>query len=634
VCGIAGIVSLTGFDPNNLISMTHRVKHRGPDGFGFAFFRLGAECRGEIIHNEDRLPTNQNFSIGLGNRRLAILDLSALGSQPMATEDGKLCITFNGEIYNYLEVRNELEQLGHSFKTKTDTEVILHAYQEWGTDCLQKFNGMWSFALWDQMKQRLFCSRDRFGVKPFYYYQAAGCFLLASEIKQITHFPQVQRSFNPALVFDFLEHGILDHTEETLFAGVHSLQAGHFLLLDLGGESLHFQIRRYWDLAIEPRLDLSVNEATDEFRLRFKRAISVRLRSDVPVGSCLSGGLDSSSIVCVAAPMSTIGNFHTFSACFEDKAIDEREYITEVAEAVPVRLHLEFPTGDDLRNSLEQLIWHQDEPIATASVFAQWTIMKAARRENIPVLLDGQGGDETLCGYRKFYYFYLWHLLKRSDPRFLQESFMYFTRGDPSRWMWSQGTRYLPRFLRNRSSSTSALCDPAFRNGYQGAGFELGAGTSLAERQKADLTSFSLPVLLRYEDRNSMAHSIETRLPFLDYKLAEFLVCCPDSIKLRNGWSKWILRQAMKGTLPERVRLRRRKLGFAIPEEIWIRADLRDVAREVFASSPLRMKGCLRIQNVQKEFDNFFDGRPDSLPVSTLFRSLSLEMWARVHSVS
>ncbi len=633
MCGIAGIVSASGFDPQSLLEATHLVKHRGPDGYGFAYFCPRPGCRGQVILNENRVPT-EGAIVGLGHRRLAILDLSPSGSQPMQTSDGMLTVVFNGEIYNYLEIREELKALGCAFRTGTDTEVLLQAYRQWGRECLHRFNGMWSFAIWDSSRQRLFCSRDRFGIKPFYYSCDSGRFLFASEIKQLLRFPDIPRRANAGRVWDYLEFGILSHSEETLFQGIRELRGGHSLTLDVASGEMSPIIERYWDLELRTPGSVSEEAAREQFLETFKDAVRIRLRSDVPVGSCLSGGLDSSSIVSVARSLAPRDDFHTFSACFDDPQLDERPYIEEAVSATRAKPHYVFPSGTAFRESLERLLWHQDEPIAGSSVFAQEAVMERARREAVPVLLDGQGGDETLCGYRKFYYFYLRHLLKRREPRLLREASLQLWRGDSVPLNWADATRYLPQPFRRKHSVVARLSDNDFAKHRGEDAIRLGPGESLAARQKEDLVRLSLPVLLRYEDRNSMAHSIETRLPFLDYRLVEFLVNSPEHLKLRDGWTKWILRQAMRGILPEKIRLRRRKLGFDAPEKQWIGAHLFSLVEDAFGGSQPRMGPYLDGAKVRHEYRKFLAEAPGALSASSLFRPLMLELWARVHRVT
>jgi asparagine synthase (glutamine-hydrolysing) len=633
MCGIAGIVSLDGVDPHTLMAMTHLVSHRGPNGFGFAYSAPGEAASVEIIHNENRAPLVSCPVIGLGSRRLAILDVSRQGDMPMQIEDGAYCIVFNGEIYNYKEIRRQLENSGHHFRTATDTEVILHAYQQWGEDCLHRFNGMWSLALWDKSKQSLFCSRDRFGVKPFYYTLSGQRFIFASEIKQVLAAASLPRVANPRAVLNFLEWGLLDHSTETFFEGIHQLPQGHSLRIDVR-DSLEPVIRRYWELCIQPEREISAEAATEEFRARFTNAVRIRLRSDVPVGVCLSGGLDSSAILCKAKEVAPETQFQTFSACFHDKALDERQYISAAVSAAEGIGHATFPHAREFWESIHSIVYHHDEPVGSPSVFAQWSVMKQARQQGVPVVLGGQGGDETLCGYQKYRYFYLWHLLRRGNPRLLRELMMWTRNGTSSYWTMSSLTRYLPSFLNRPFSLSQRMCTQEFQPEARKPLAQLGAATSIAERQKTDLLYSSIPALLRHEDRNSMAHSVESRLPFLDYELAEFAVNCPPSLKLRDGWSKWLLRNATVNTLPDKVRLRKTKLGFDTPEAEWMRLGLQNGHRQLWDTPTPKMHRFLKPASFASECQKFLLGGPGALPANAIFRAISLELWAQVHSVS
>ncbi len=307
-------------------------------------------------------------------------------------------------------------------------------------------------------------------------------------------------------------------------------------------------------------------DAIEEFRERFENSVKIRLRSDVPVGFSLSGGLDSSAIVCEAKRISSGTNFQAFSACFDEKGFDERSYISVILAATSSDGHRTFPQAKAFWDTVKTILFHQDEPLGSTGAFAQWCVMAEAKAQGVPVVLGGQGGDEILCGYQKYRYFYLWHLLKGGDPRFLRESLLFSRNGTRSHWTVGSVTRYLPAPMRRRFSLTERICQPDFREQSRSLQSGLGATTSVPERQKADLTYVSIPAMLHSEDRNSMAHSVESRLPFLDYKLVEFAVNCPPSLKMHDGWSKWILRAALKGTLPEEIRLRKTKLGFSTPE--------------------------------------------------------------------
>lgn len=633
MCGIAGIVSLGGVDHCQLTKMTHLVRHRGPNGFGFAYFELDSIARNDIFYDQDRPPKIANPKIGLGSRRLAILDLSPLANMPMQLANGDYCVTYNGEIYNYKEVRAELEELGHQFRSGSDTEVLLHAYQEWGEACLTRFNGMWSFALWDRRKQSLFCARDRFGVKPFYYAQTQHSFYLASEIKQLIYGTDYPRLANPRTVYQFLEQGIADHSSETFFEGISQLPGGHCLTLRVG-ELLEISVKRYWELKTQEEVQLPIEKACDEFHDRFENAVRLRLRSDVPVGSSLSGGMDSSAVVCQAKSLTPEKEFHTFSACFDDKSFDEREFVSLIVNAIQGNSHFTYPQSKSFWNSMDSLMYHHDEPIGSGSVYAQWCVMSEAKKQGITVILGGQGGDEILCGYQKYLYFHLLHLLRKRSPRLIPEAIFSTVNGTRRGFNLADASRYFPARFRKKYSVVDRVCPSEFRRSFQDPSVNLGACDSLADRQKADLTFASLPTLLHYEDRNSMAHSIESRLPFLDYRLAEFAVNCPASIKFHRGWNKWILRQAMKGVMPEKVRLRKSKLGFDVPLAAWMKEGLPNGKRHIWDVRSLRMERFVSAAKLVRETHLFLNSASSTLPAYFLFRALSLEMWARVHSVS
>jgi len=631
MCGIAGIVSLNGLEPRTLVAMTQMIAYRGPDAYGFAYTTAGADARVEIRHCDLQIPTIPGPQVGLGNRRLAILDLSSTGNQPMQTEDGDLCVTFNGEIYNYLEIRETLQRLGHRFLSNTDTEVILRSYRAWGQDCLEQFNGMWSFALWDRRKQVLFCSRDRFGVKPFYFCSTGRTFYFGSEIKQVLHGSGIKRIANQRAVADFLEFGLQDHLEQTSFENVFQLLAGHSLSLQLT-DPLRPIIRRYWELKVEPELNLTPKSAVETFREHFHRAVTIRLRSDVPIGVSLSGGLDSSAIACEARRAVPGARFKCFSACFDETALDERPYVSAITASMDGLPLWVSPDGEGFWKSIETIAHHQDEPIGGPSVFAQWSVMLAAQRNDIRVLLGGQGGDETLCGYNKYYFFYVWHLLCHLEPTVFREASALAKRSTQLRWSIGSAARYLPHVAQKKISALKLLASAELRKLPPVDEF-LGPGSSLAQRQKIDLLKTSLPKLLRHEDRNSMAHSVETRLPFLDYRLVEFLLRCPSSFKLRGGWTKWILREALKGTLPDLVRLRKSKLGFDTPESEWLRMGLNNRHQNLWQNPDLRMQKYLSYDGIRRECRRFLAGERGALPAETLFRAVSLEIWARVHNV-
>jgi asparagine synthase (glutamine-hydrolysing) len=633
MCGIAGIVAPRGFDPRSLVEMTQSISYRGPDGFGFAYSREGSPLDLEVHHNTEQAPSYPRPVVGLGNRRLAILDVSSAGNQPMQIDDGAYTITFNGEIYNYREVREELENAGHSFRTHTDTEVILHAYQQWGQECLSRFNGMWAFALWDRARRVLFCSRDRLGVKPFYYALHRGAFVFASEIKQLLAATAMPRSANPSTVLHFLEWGLADHSSATFFEGIEQLPGGHCLHLE-PHEPLRPRIHRYWDLPTEPQIAIGDQDAIEEFRNLFESAVQLRLRSDVPVGVSLSGGLDSSSVVCTAKHLAPETTFQTFSASFEDADIDEREYVAAVVQEIRGDGHSAFPQGSGFWTKLRSLIYHHDEPVGSPGAYAQWCVMSEARAHGVPVLLGGQGGDETLCGYQKYQFFYWWHLLRHADPQFLRETFLWMTQGTSSSWNLAAIARYMPGLFRAPFSLCERLGTAELQRRSQEERPRLGSGSSLAERQKTDLTYSSIPALLHHEDRASMAHSVESRLPFLDYRLVEFLLRCRPSLKLRNGRSKWLLREALAPVLPQKIRQRRTKLGFNTPETKWMRLGLQNGYRGMWDTPDLRMQRFINPAGFRKECEALLANSRGALDAGVLFRAISLETWAHVYAVN
>ena len=579
------------------------MSHRGPDGTGF--------------YVKD--------NIALGHKRLAIIDLSGAGNQPMSNEDDSLHLVYNGEIYNFIELREELLKNGHIFKSVTDAEVILHSFEEWGKECLNRFNGMWSFVIWDEKKKELFCSRDRFGVKPFYYLSGKDLFVFASEIKPLLKF--IKSIPNDVLIYDFLKTGIMDHTDETFFQGIKKLPAACFARVSETGE---MKIKKYWDFKVSERL---FSGADDEergvkiFSDLFTDSVKLRLRSDVPVGSCLSGGLDSSAVVCTMSELlKGKGDQKTYSSCFEDPRVDERKYIEEVAEKTKAEKNYVFPGPKEFLEELDKILFHQEEPFAGTSIYAQWRVIKEAKK-SVKVLLDGQGGDELLLGYRKFYFFHLKNLLKNKKYLlFFKEALAFFSSLQTLRTInFKSGLRYFK--LGGKIQGIDNLLSPDFKKRFSDRKIDFSCQKDISQRIKEDIAKYSLPVLLRYEDKNSMAHGIETRLPFLDYRLVEKVSLMPFDLKLRNGWSKFILRKAMKGALPEKIRLRKSKLGFATPEESWMKREMKSDIKKTIENCRFIIK-YINKKELLKALDNFFSGK-SFISSGIIFRFYILEKWGR-----
>jgi asparagine synthase (glutamine-hydrolysing) len=574
MCGIAGIVvRRNDLDPGRIIKeMTSRVRHRGPDDEGFC-------VRGRVA---------------LGNRRLSIIDLSAAGHQPMEYADGRYVITYNGEIYNYLELRSELERLGFHFRSNTDTEVILAAYAAWGRACLTRFNGMWAFAIYDRDEGLIFAARDRFGIKPFYYVVTERCFAFGSEIRQLLPLlPSVNA--DPTTISNFLLTGHPVQSPETFFARVSSLLPGHRLAYDV--EADHLAIDQYYSLMERVNAVESVpeGEVIPKFRERFEDAVRLRLRSDVRVGTCLSGGLDSSSVALIAAQMyEPISNepFSAITAVSEDPRNSEEAYAREVVEGGSLNWVKVRPTYEDFRELLGHVVRHQEEPFGSPSICMQAFVMRAAREHGVVVLLDGQGGDETLLGYGNRYYpAYCVSLWREAGALGVLQRTMASMRNGSGMKPWEfpahliyaliPAARYL--YYRQRSNFLWAPPPlPDWMSRFAAACLDVRA------LQVLEVETTALPPLLRYEDKNSMAFSIETRLPFLDYRLVEMAIALSPHLKMRDGWTKWILREAMNDVLPPGIAWRRNKMGFEAPTEMWLIRHFEEMTGKIRESSLIK----------------------------------------------
>ncbi|WP_338667735.1 asparagine synthase (glutamine-hydrolyzing) [Pseudodesulfovibrio methanolicus] len=636
MCGIAGILRFAGNnnDKQLIQAMTDVISHRGPDDHGF----LAATPEEAPIPRGKWAHAKSPFPIHFGHRRLSILDLSAAGRQPMASTDGTVWITYNGEAYNYLELRQELKELGYSFHTGTDTEVLLAAYQAWGAEFISRVNGMFAFALLDLRENRFFLFRDRFGIKPLFYHLNGSRLLFGSEIKCLLQSPDVTRTVNQQAVRSYLCSQILDHRPETFFEGINSLAPGHYMSCSLSQRQP--RIHRYYNVLERAAAMPAVSSPVEAFRETFERSISYRLRSDVRVGACLSGGLDSSSIVCTLKKLlnegvsesSSIGNsLVTFTSCHDDPRFDEREFVKAVTDESGANSIHVFSDPEELTQHLATLVWHQDEPFSSPAIYAQYCLMEAARRENVLVLLDGQGGDELLCGYRKFFFFYLKQLVRQKKPlACARELLGALLHGDENLLDMRAAKRYMPGKL-GSSNPMNALLTKRFLA--ESSTPTIGWGSSLVERQVADIEQFSIPPLLRYEDRNSMAFGIETRLPFLDYNVTELSLALPVETKIKNGIAKHILRDAMRGTVPDAVLDRRTKMGFVMPEDAWLRGPLAPLVEKALTKKQSILDGMVDKPKALKIFNHFMQGQPTPVRSRDFFRLLCLDIWAQTHNL-
>ena len=619
MCGIVGLFNFKRTIDLGIISkMNDSISHRGPDDEGYLFLNTFKKQYKSLsgvdtitYYKEKYSSINDeiqgDFNGVFAHRRLSILDLSELGHQPMSNEDESIWLVFNGEIYNYMELRDELISYGHIFRSHTDTEVIIHAYEEWGENCLEKFNGMWAFALYDFNTDKLFCARDRFGVKPFYFYCQDDNFMFSSEIKAILQNNIVNREVNTEIAMDFLDRGVSDHTNQTFFKGIYQLQPSFYLTV-VKGELI---VKRYYDLKTKGR-NLNIEEAKVKFFNIFKDSVKLRLRSDVPFGSALSGGLDSSAIVSMVDYIlkengsGLISN--TFSSVFDNKKYDEQEYIDEVNMGKKCIPHKISPNPIELIEDIKSLVNTQEEPFGSLSIYAQWKVMKLVSETDVKVLLDGQGADEILAGYKDSYDYYLTDLLKAFNfKKFRAE--------------------YSARKMNNKTTLKKGVRDLVFAMIPENTKAQIYRGGNFKQKKKFHnklndglyymLYKLNLPAYLHNEDRNSMAYSIESRVPFLDYRLVEFSFSLPPEYKINLGMTKYIIRESLKGVLPEKIRIRKDKMGFVTPQEVWQENELKP-----FCDNIIRNKIFLG-----RDYFKCYDFK--KMDCYKLWRCISMELWLR-----
>ncbi len=597
MCGIAGKVCSDAEHAgaeSAVRAMSATLAHRGPDDEGC--YAAGP--------------------LRLGHRRLAILDISPAGHQPMATPDGRFQLTFNGEIYNYLELRDELSRHGCVFRSLTDTEVLLHALVHWGPAALRRLVGMFAFALLDTERRTLLMARDFFGIKPLYYVRTDRLFAFASEIKSLLKLPGVRRHAQPQRLFEYLRFGRTDDGGRTLFADIRQLPAGHCLTVSLdephGAEPV-----RYWNLNVRERIDVSLDEAADRVRTLFLDSIRLHLRSDVPVGAALSGGIDSSSILAAMRCVAPHAELHAFSYIAADPELNEERWVDVAGAAAGARVHKIHAVPDELLADLDALIYAQDEPFGSTSIYAQYRVFRAARAAGVTVMLDGQGADELFAGYGMYRAGRLASMLRGGR----WSAALRFARGHPG--MLSLVLQALHRLAPRRIAEFAYRAfvwrsAPWLKRGWFAARGVDGPATSPARRGSADclraqlyetLFASSIPMLLRYEDRNSMAASIESRVPFLTPALAEYVLRLPESYLLADdGTTKTVFRRAMRGIAPDAILDRRDKIGFATPEQSWL-TTLRPWVTATLVSDRARAIAAVDHAAIRSDWEQVLSGR-------------------------
>lgn len=606
MCGIAGIVTFNddrSVDHRRLVElMCNTIRHRGPD--------------------DEAYFTDKSLSLGM--TRLAILDLRK-GLYPISNEKDTLCLFYNGEIYNHHELTDELSGLGHTFRTKTDAEAIVHAYEEWGESCFVRFNGMWAFALYDKEKTKLILARDHFGIKPLYFLKTNDLFLFSSEIRALLCLGLIKAEPNERIVYTYLTGGFVDLEEETFFRGIRRLMPGSCLAIS----NDEFRIHEFWRM---PSISRTISPdgmdtAASELRDVFVDSVRRRLVSDVPVGSCLSGGLDSSAIACVISRLkeedkeSIGGKLQAFFAAYPDDSIDESNYATLVVSETESVMHSVFPTSADFWKDFPELVSTQEEPFGGTNIYSQWRVMQLARTNGVTVLLDGQGGDELLAGYHEYVGFYILSLIKRHR--------IILALSETIRSL-DILIKLLPDVLIQRSSmrKITTTLNEAFAVKFSGSGAGRFRGApDLSSLLWNDTEKFILPGLLRYEDKSSMHFSIETRLPFLDPRLAEYVASIPLNFKIRDGWTKSIFREAMRDILPNEIRLRRGKVAFATPKHRWL-MELSGEMQSLF-SSELKSSRFVKKQGILELLRTATERGVSRWEMEFLWRCLNLELWMR-----
>lgn len=635
MCGIAGLV----LDASTVITsdvghcLSAPLHHRGPDDFGWCVMTPeGLQCGRTLDHQGECKAV-------LAHRRLSILDLTEAGWQPMTAVGGDQVIVHNGEIYNYLELRAQLQALGHRFHSQTDTEVLLKGYGEWGTQVLKHTVGMFAFAILDLPQRKLVLARDFFGIKPLYYTCWRDGFAFASEINPLLQLPGVSRRVNPQRLYHYLRSGLTDHGGETLFAGIQQLPAAHCLELSLD-HPRRTHLKCFWEPSLEHRCDLSFREAAQQLRQLFLDSVRLHLRSDVPVGAALSGGIDSSSVVMAMRYHEPDQVIHTFSYLADDPALNEERWVDVIGRSGDTVGHKVALEPEQLADDLVRLVEVQGEPFASTSIYSQLRVFQAARTSGIKVMLDGQGADELLGGYEYYAGARLAALIRHGLWH------------DAVR-LWHQASsiprknsllQYLGRFLLPDAAQTGlrSLVGRELwprwlnRTWFQERGVEEQTHAhrrgGLRETLHRTLCETSLPMLLRYEDRNSMACSIESRVPFLTPGLVDFVLSLPEEFIIApNGTSKAIFREAMRGLVPDAILDRKDKIGFETPEKQWLCGSLQSWVERILDSEELVANPALHLPMLKRDWHAVVSGqrRYDS----RVWRWVNLAVWSRLNGV-
>ena len=602
MCGISGIINFdnTPVEEKDIRIMMEKMKHRGPDDEGLNLFD----------------------NMGFGFVRLSILDLTLAGHQPMFSHDRRYVIVYNGEVYNYIELREELKG-EFQFKTGTDTEVILAAYQKWGEDCLDKFNGMFAFAIYDIIKKEIFAARDRYGIKPFYYYVDDDKFIFASEIKSILPLLS-NKEPNNSIIFDYLLYNRTDHTENTFFEGIKKMQHGYLLTIKKG----KIKFKKWYNLS--EKLSKNSPLSPDEYRDLFNESLKLRLRSDVPVGVSLSGGIDSSSIVSALIEDFNLIELNTFSAIYgKDEAADESNFIDAYDDIVK-NMHFTTPDAHTFFNDFHSFIDAHNEPVPDIGPYAQFKVMALANK-HVKVTLDGQGADEQLAGYHYFFGSYYRELInKLKILKFLSENFYYFKKHKSINALKYYLYYLLPSHFQIKVNNHMfpSINKTFIKNNNGNKLNEMLYNPKDLKESLIQHFEYKLEHLLRWEDLNAMHFSIESRVPFLDYRLVEATLSTPSNQKIYKGETKHILREALKDILPFKITNRKDKKGFSNPREKWFRSqEFQNFIFELINSEKFKNRGYFDSQVANAQYKIHVNGGVDYS--KEIWKWINLEIWFR-----
>ncbi len=633
MCGIAALLCGPGvsLDSGAITRMTQAVAHRGPDGAGVAYLRASAD--GIDDEGSDGKP---GWSVALGHRRLAILDLSEAGHQPMRY-GSQLWITYNGEIYNYRELRLELEALGHRFASQTDTEVVLAAYAEWGTDCFRRFRGMWALAFIDGRRRVAVLSRDRLGIKPLYTTRSDRMWAVVSEIKQLRFAPNTRLRPKRRAVLDYLAAGYED-TSQTFFDGVHCVPAGSFVEVRLDDLSADAPVG-YWHPERVTACVTDRNEAARAFVDALRESVSFHLRSDVPVGCALSGGIDSSSIAALVQELGGgVEPLQAFTATYPGDPVDERQYAELVAEKIGATPHYVTPEPEAFARQFDRFTWIHDEPVGSFARYAAYCVSRITREAGVPVTLNGQGGDELLCGYWQSYAMYLRHLWQTRNVGKLASHLL----GSLSPWGNPAMPKQLPWLARRYWAKRSALgradddspkdsTEDSTEDPSESAD-KLSHVLALSEQERRvyDIREMYLPRLLKWDDRNFMAFSVEGRYPFLDHEVIELSLSFTVEALCSKGWTKEPLRRGMNDQIPRSILRRREKVGFEAPINRWLTGPLLPQLTECLAASDSPLWEFAERERLETLIPLLGDPTNRGEAAHALFRAFAADRWLRI----